>query len=197
MVSKVIAQSGSALADWAMIVDRYRAQNTSRVYAEMMGCSIESSWKLVQCLKDGRSFLDLGNSELQPHVGSFPWAPVLDVNFTVPYGYYDDWRPSDWHFFSGTAEDSIKMRNFSTNLVYMAGVTTQEAAYMLCKLTHANRYIIISFEFKLHINTLHVFCTFTRYTFFIHLCLHDKYFPQVYTFTFARSRLNFCYTFEF
>lgn len=133
LVSKVIAQSGSAVSDWAMIVDKYRAQNTSRVYAEKIGCSIESSWKLVQCLRDGRSWLDLGNSELKPQVGTFPWAPVLDVNFTVPHGYYDDWRASDWHFFGATAEESIKARNFSKNLVYMAGVTTQEAAYMIRK----------------------------------------------------------------
>lgn len=56
-------QSGSALADWAIIVDKYRAQNTSRVYAQHIGCSIETSWKLVNCLKQGRSHIDLANSE--------------------------------------------------------------------------------------------------------------------------------------
>nr|XP_003699366.1 PREDICTED: neuroligin-4, Y-linked isoform X1 [Megachile rotundata] len=132
MVSKVIAQSGSALADWAVIIDKYRAQNTSRVYAEMLGCNIESSWKLVQCLKDGRSFLELGNSDLKPHIGTFPWAPVLDVNFTVPRdNWYEDWRASDWHFFTGTPENSIKNGWFKHNLAYMTGVTTQEAAYMI------------------------------------------------------------------
>ncbi|XP_043284209.1 cholinesterase isoform X2 [Venturia canescens] len=131
LVSKVIAQSGSALADWALIVDKYRAQNTSRVYAETMGCSIESSFRLVQCLRDSRSFFDLGNSELKPHVGMFPWAPVLDANFTVPHGFYDDWRAEDWHFFTATPEDSIRAGNFSKNLVYMAGVTTQEAAWII------------------------------------------------------------------
>ncbi|XP_018303995.1 neuroligin-4, Y-linked isoform X1 [Mycetomoellerius zeteki] len=132
MVSKVIAQSGSALADWAVIVDKYRAQNTSRVYAEMLGCSIESSWKLVQCLKDGRSFLELGNSELKPHVGMFPWAPVLDVNFTIPQDdWYEDWRASDWRFFTETPEESIKAHKYRKDLAYMAGVTTQEAAFII------------------------------------------------------------------
>lgn len=134
LVSKVIAQSGSALADWALIVDKYRVQNTSRVYAESLGCSIESSFKMMQCLRDSRSFFDLGNSELKPHVGMFPWAPVLDVNFTVPHGSYDDWRAEDWHFFTATAEDSIRAGNFSKNLVYMAGVTTQEAAWIIRKI---------------------------------------------------------------
>jgi len=132
MVSKVIAQSGSALADWAVIIDKYRAQNTSRVYAETLGCSIESSWKLVQCLKDGRSFLELGNSELKPHVGMFPWAPVLDFNFTIPEDtWYEDWRASDWHFFTETPEESIKNRKYKKDIAYMAGVTTQEAAFII------------------------------------------------------------------
>lgn len=132
MVSKVIAQSGSALADWAVIVDKYRAQNTSRVYAQMLGCSIESSWKLVQCLKDGRSIYDLGNAEFQPHVGMFPWAPVYDVNFTVPRDYYDSWSASDWHFFSEEPEESIRTRKYRKDIMYMAGVTTQEASFILC-----------------------------------------------------------------
>ncbi|EFN72939.1 Neuroligin-4, X-linked [Camponotus floridanus] len=147
MVSKVIAQSGSALADWAVTIDKYRVQNTSRVFAEMLGCSIESSWKLVQCLKDGRSFLELGNSELKPHVGMFPWAPVLDINFTIPQdNWYEDWRASDWRFFAETPEESIKARKYRRDLAYMAGVTTQEAAFIIKNnITLArNRYIINS-----------------------------------------------------
>ncbi|XP_011494213.1 PREDICTED: neuroligin-4, Y-linked [Ceratosolen solmsi marchali] len=131
MVAGVIAQSGSALADWALTVDKYRAQNTSRVYAELLGCSIESSWKLVQCLKDFRSFYELGNAELKPQIGMFPWAPVLDLNFTVPRDYYDSWSASDWHFFTETPEDSIKTRKYRPDIMYMAGVTTQEASFIL------------------------------------------------------------------
>jgi len=149
MVSKVIAQSGSALADWAVIIDKYRVQNTSRVYAEMLGCSIESSWKLVQCLKDGRSFLELGNSELKPHVGMFPWAPVLDINFTIPQdNWYEDWRASDWRFFAETPEESIKARKYKRDLAYMAGVTTQEAAFIISMLS-INSFIFISLYFYL------------------------------------------------
>ncbi|XP_020287923.1 neuroligin-4, X-linked isoform X2 [Pseudomyrmex gracilis] len=148
MVSKVIAQSGSALADWAVIMDKYRAQNTSRVFAETLGCSIESSWKLVQCLKDGRSFYELGNSEVKPHVGMFPWAPVLDINFTMPQDdWYEDWRASDWRFFSETPEESIKARKYKEDLAYMAGVTTQEAAYIIKNnATLAKNWYIIDSE---------------------------------------------------
>lgn len=149
MVAKVIAQSGSALADWAVIIDKYRAQNTSRVYAEMLGCSIESSWKLVQCLKDGRSFLELGNSELKPDVGMFPWAPVLDNNFTVPQDdWYEEWRASDWHFFYETPEESIKARKYRKDLVYMAGVTTQEAVFII-SMSSVDSYFHLSLFFCL------------------------------------------------
>ncbi|KAJ8687074.1 hypothetical protein QAD02_022868 [Eretmocerus hayati] len=131
LVSKVIAQSGSAVADWALIVDKYRVQNTSRVFAETLGCSIESSWRLVQCLKKGRSFYEIGNGSFQPHVGFFPWAPVLDINFTVPRDYYEFWSASDWHMFYETPEESIKARKYRPGLEYMAGVTTQEAAFLI------------------------------------------------------------------
>jgi neuroligin len=58
-------QSGSALADWAIFEDVYRVQNTSRVFAHRLGCSIDSSWKLVNCLKNGRNFYELGNADFQ------------------------------------------------------------------------------------------------------------------------------------
>jgi len=53
------------MADWALIVDKYRAQNTSRVYAQHLGCSFDSSWKLVNCLKQGRSFVEIANAEFK------------------------------------------------------------------------------------------------------------------------------------
>ena len=133
MVSRVIAQSGSALADWALITDKYRAQNTSRVYAEKIGCSTESSWKLMQCLKDGRSFTELGNVDLKPDVGMFPWAPVLDSNLTLPSDYYEYWNDSDWDLLVKKPEESLKNGEYRQDLMYMAGVTTQEAASILCE----------------------------------------------------------------
>lgn len=131
MVSKVIAQSGSALAEWAVIMDKYRAQNTSRVFAKTLGCGIESNWKLVECLYS-RTFYKLANVELKPDIGMFPWAPVFDANFRVPRdNWYDHWKASDWRFFVETPEESIKAGRFNTYLSYMSGVTTQEAAYIL------------------------------------------------------------------
>ena len=54
MVRRVIAMSGSPLADWASIDDKSRAMNTSLVFGERVGCTIENSWKLVGCVRRGR-----------------------------------------------------------------------------------------------------------------------------------------------
>ena len=138
-VTRVIAQSGSALADWALIIDPYRAQNTSRVFGMMLGCSIENSWKLVDCLYRGRSHSELGNAEFLPHVGLFPWGPVLDRNFTKPKDtWFHGWKQENWHFLNSTPEHLIKTGQFNRGLSYMTGVTTQEAAFMLCKYQRAS-----------------------------------------------------------
>lgn len=126
IVTKVIAQSGSGVADWAMIFDKYRAQNTSRVFGKQIGCSIESSWTLINCLKHSRSALEIGNAVFPPEVGLFAWAPVIEMNVTMPY--YEGWYESDWHFIDESVETLIRKRKFNSGLRYMAGVTLQEAA---------------------------------------------------------------------
>lgn len=95
-----------------------------------MGCSIESSWKLVNCLKQGRSASDLGNAEFPPHIGLFPWAPVIDWNLTMPF--YEGWNEKDWHFLRENPERLVKRRHFNSGLKYMATLTMQEAADFIC-----------------------------------------------------------------
>lgn len=147
MVTRVIAQSGSALADWAFIQDKYRAQNTSRVMGLLLGCSIESSWKLVNCLR-GRSPYELGNAESFQHIGTFPWGPVMDVNFTYPGDdWYEGWRESDWHFLSETPENLIRRGLFNRGLHYMSSVTTQEAAYVIANNASLAPYYEIDEQF--------------------------------------------------
>ncbi|XP_030746232.1 cholinesterase isoform X2 [Sitophilus oryzae] len=126
IVTKVIAQSGSAVADWSMIFDRYRAQNTSRVFGRQMGCSIESSWRLINCLRNSRSAFEIGNAEFPPEVGIFPWSPVMEMNLSMPY--YEGWYEKDWHFIDESAESLIRKRMFNSGLRYMTSVTLQEAA---------------------------------------------------------------------
>ncbi|KAF7273692.1 hypothetical protein GWI33_013605 [Rhynchophorus ferrugineus] len=126
IVTKVIAQSGSAVADWAMIFDRYRAQNTSRVFGQQIGCSIESSWRLINCLRNSRSAFEIGNAEFPPDVGLFPWAPVIEMNISMPF--YEGWYEKDWHFIDESVENLIKKRMFNSGLRYMTSLTLQEAA---------------------------------------------------------------------
>uniref|UniRef100_A0A8D8YR27 Neuroligin-2 n=1 Tax=Cacopsylla melanoneura TaxID=428564 RepID=A0A8D8YR27_9HEMI len=144
MVTRVIAQSGSGTADWALIQDKWRVQNTSRLFAQHLGCSSESSWKIVDCLKRGRSSIELGNANFKPQVGMFAWGPVLDINFTVPADHwYDGWYQKDWYFTNHTTEQYIKEGRFSKKLSYMTGVTTQEAAYIVANNASLKPYYII------------------------------------------------------
>ena len=58
---------------------KFRAMNNSRVYGERIGCTIDNSWKLVDCIRRGRSFAELTNVEFKPEIGTWPWAPVVQV----------------------------------------------------------------------------------------------------------------------
>lgn len=48
----VIAQGGAAVADWGIITSLERARNTSRVFAENVGCDATSTSRLVSCLRN-------------------------------------------------------------------------------------------------------------------------------------------------
>ncbi|KAK6618095.1 hypothetical protein RUM44_002537 [Polyplax serrata] len=144
MVDKVIAQSGAPVADWAVIRSWEMALNTSMVFGRHLGCSTDSSWKLINCLRNGRSALELGNAEFKPDVGLLAWGPVLDANFTVPRDswFQKSFTEDDWHFLPKNPEELIKESSFKPQLKYMAGVTTQEAAYVI----YNNKSLIPHFE---------------------------------------------------
>jgi len=70
MVKNVVAMEGAPTADWAAIVDQYRAQNTTQLYSFKLGCWQDfetTSWKMVQCLRS-RSWKELANFELDVRV---------------------------------------------------------------------------------------------------------------------------------
>ncbi|ENN74137.1 hypothetical protein HUJ04_012782 [Dendroctonus ponderosae] len=145
IVTKVIAQSGSAVADWAMIFDRYRAQNTSIVFGRQIGCSTESSWRLVNCLRNSRSAYEIGNAEFPPDVGFFPWAPVIEMNVSMPY--YEGWYENNWHFMDDSVESLIRKRMFNPGLRYMSSVTLQEAATFITTNASLEPYFEIDQQF--------------------------------------------------
>lgn len=86
---------------------------------------------MVNCLKQGRSFYELGNAEFPPHVGLFPWGPVTDFNLTMPY--YEGWNDDDWIFLKDTPENLIRQKRYNRALRYMSSVTMQEAADFICE----------------------------------------------------------------
>ena len=99
MIRRVIAISGSPLADWAVFNDKFRAMNVSRVYGERIGCTVDqfSSWELVDCIKTGKQFHELSNIEFKPEIGTWPWAPVVQKNISVPEdGFQVEWKSDDF-----------------------------------------------------------------------------------------------------
>ena len=59
----------------ASIDDKFRAMNTSLVFGERVGCTIENSWKLVGCVRRGREAKDalaflLGSGTEEPNPDS-------------------------------------------------------------------------------------------------------------------------------
>lgn len=120
--------------DKCWVIHKPWKQRTRSSTSILSGCSIESSWKLVNCLRQGRSFYELGNAEFNPHIGTIPWGPVLENATTTFPGdnWYEGWREQDWHFLKETPQQLIKKRMFNRGLHYMTGVTMQEAAYVIC-----------------------------------------------------------------
>ena len=51
------------MADWAVTIDRFRAQNTSWVYGRSVGCTTETNFKLVDCLRRRESWEELANAQ--------------------------------------------------------------------------------------------------------------------------------------
>lgn len=75
-------------------------------------------------------------------MGTFPWGPVLDVNMTIPGDdWYEGWKEQDWHFLKETPEELVNKGAFNRDLQYMSGVTTQEAAFVICSYHNIKKII--------------------------------------------------------
>lgn len=118
-VKRVISQSGTPTAEWAVIRDPLYLRNTSFIAGATFGCRTLNMWHLVECLKS-RSFTDLTLKRVTPDVGWLPFAPVPDYatrlrdNQVVP-----DW-PENLLDFGHT--------RFAPGFAWMSGVTRDEGA---------------------------------------------------------------------
>ena len=146
MVRRVIAISGSPLADWAVFNDKFRAMNVSRVYGERIGCTIDSSWQLVDCVKKGRSFHELSNIEFKPEIGTWPWAPVVQLNISVPEDTWNvEWNSDDFMAIPDLVSELYRLGKYHSQFQYLTGVARDDAAYLLCK------FLTITFS---HLNSI-------------------------------------------
>lgn len=73
----------------------------------------------------------------------WPWAPVVDREIRKPpSNWFDGWDEKDWNFLPDVAEELIRMRQFNPAIRYLAGVTADEAAYIICKSTSTTFYLL-------------------------------------------------------
>ena len=134
MIRRVAAISGSPLAEWAAIEDKFRAMNTSLVFGERVGCAIDQSWRLVDCLRRGRSSEELTNIEFKPEIGTWPWAPVVQKNISVPNDeWFEEWTSADFMALPELVSVAYENQMYHPKLQYMTGVARDDASYLICK----------------------------------------------------------------
>ncbi|XP_054708700.1 cholinesterase-like [Uloborus diversus] len=118
----VIAQSGSAVADWAATADNYTIFNNSLEYAQLFNCHFQSSYRTVDCLR-GEALSRFDATHFKPHVGWFSWTPVVDFCN----------REEGKRILPDIPENLIKnsYENLHDDFAYMGGVTRDEAITMI------------------------------------------------------------------
>lgn len=122
LVRRVIAQSGSASADWALQKNLWFAKNISIHIGEQFGCHTRDSYHLMKCL-ESHSFNHLTLDEVETEVGWLPFAPVSDYAT----------RDRDLALVPNTPDQFFKLNNlgFHEDFAYMSGVTRDEGSTWL------------------------------------------------------------------
>lgn len=125
---RVIAQGGSAVADWALDQDPIRMRNMSQLYGEQVGCSSPNSWHLMNCLRSkGNSSSEFVLAEVKPTVGRLPWGPVLDLHTRAQKDSIVPRSPEEF-LTQMPLEEALLFQN---KVAYMTGVTRDEASYIV------------------------------------------------------------------
>jgi len=122
LVKRVIAQSGSAMSDWAMQKNPLFIRNTSIVVGDNFGCYHRDTFDLIKCL-DSRSFNDLILFEVETDVGWLPFSPVSDYST----------RERDFALLPETPDQFFQLPylRFNDGFAYMSGVTRDEGSAWL------------------------------------------------------------------
>lgn len=141
LIKRVIAQSGSASADWALQKDPMFIMNTSIVIGEHFGCFTRDTFSLIKCL-ESRSFNEFTTAEVESEVGWLPFSPVSDFRT----------RLRDLALVPETPDQFFQLSHmqFTDGFAYMSGVTRDEGSAWLLEDEEANvkNYVIDSEFFK-------------------------------------------------
>lgn len=118
LIKRVIAQSGSASADWAIQKDPLFIRNISVTVGEHFGCSTRDSYQLIKCL-ESRRYNEFTVMEVETEVGWLPFSPVPDVMTRDRDFCFVPLSPDQ--FFSSPLK-------FNDGFAYMSGVTRDEGS---------------------------------------------------------------------
>ncbi|KAG1665144.1 Neuroligin-4, X-linked [Nymphon striatum] len=154
---RIIAQSGSMLAEWAVTLDPEFSRNTTKLYGEKVGCSSSSSFGIVTCLKNRKPAelanaifqiyfctLILGDERVQkPSFRNLNGNPVILIRIlSGPMVGWLPWTPVvDWYtqneeqhrFLKDFPEKLLQDNILNKNLDYMCGLTADEASTFVGK----------------------------------------------------------------
>lgn len=122
LIKRVIAQSGSASADWALQSNPMLIRNTSITIGEHFGCFMRDTYTLIKCL-ESRSFNDITSVEVESEVGWLPFAPVSDSKT----------RDHEFAIVPNTPDQFFELPylKFPDGFAYMSGVTRDEGSAWL------------------------------------------------------------------
>ncbi|XP_029835799.2 acetylcholinesterase [Ixodes scapularis] len=124
---RVIAQGGSAMAEWALDQDPIRMRNMSYLYGEQVGCGGHTTQHLVNCLRSkGNSSSEFTLARVTPLVGRLAWGPVLDRHTRAQAESIVPVAPEEF-FRDLPPREAELMRE---QVAYMTGVTRNEASYI-------------------------------------------------------------------
>lgn len=129
LIKRVIAQSGSASADWALQKNPLFIRNISISIGEHFGCYTKDSYHLIRCLET-KSFNEFTTMEVESDVGWLPFTPVSDFMT----------RDRDYALVPNTPDQFFQLNNlkFNDDFAYMSGVTRDEGSTWLLDDEEAN-----------------------------------------------------------
>ena len=85
---------------------------------------MDQSWRLVDCIRRGRSAEELTNIEFKPEIGTWPWAPVVQKNISVPKDeWFEEWISDDFMALPELISVAYENQQYHPKFQYLTGVS--------------------------------------------------------------------------